>query len=63
MKDIVSLLWMILGLLALILWCVYGISKRLKERFPTEKEEDYRWSQNDPVGHSEAHKGDGKKTK
>lgn len=58
MTDIISLLWIIVGLLTLILWCVFGISRRLKERFPTEKEEDYQWSQNDPVGHAEAHSKD-----
>ncbi len=37
-----------------------NIDNRLKERFPTEKEEDYRWSQADPAGHYEAHKHDRK---
>jgi hypothetical protein len=30
----------------------------LKDRFPTEKEQDYKWSQEDPHGHWEAHKDD-----
>ena len=61
MTDIIALLWIIVALLALILAWVVNISRRLKERFPTAKEDDYQWSQNDPAGHSEAHKHDGKK--
>jgi len=61
MTDIVALLWVIVVLLALILASVVSISRRLKERFPTEKEQDYEWSQNDPAGHWVAHKDDGKK--
>ena len=61
MTDIVALLWIIVALLALILASVISISKRLKERFPTAKEQDYEWSQKDPAGHWEAHKDDGKK--
>jgi hypothetical protein len=34
------------------------VKGRLKEKFPTEKEEDYRWSQQDPMGHWEAHRDD-----
>jgi hypothetical protein len=55
------LLWAIAGLLFLILWRVMNIDSRLKERFPTEKEADYKWSQDDPMGHYEAHKNDKKK--
>jgi hypothetical protein len=33
---------------------------RLKERFPTETEQYYEWSQKDPMGHWEAHKKDKK---
>jgi hypothetical protein len=47
-------------LLFLILWEVHNISARLKEQFPTEREQDYEWSQKDPVGHWEAHKNDKK---
>jgi hypothetical protein len=36
------------------------IDARMKERFPTEKEADYDWSQKDPMGHWEAHKYDKK---
>jgi hypothetical protein len=61
MTDIVALLWTIVVLLALILASVVSISRWLKERFPTEKEQDYEWSQNDPAGHWAAHKDDGKK--
>jgi len=34
------------------------ISKRLRQHFPTDKEQDYDWSQKDPMGHWEAHKKD-----
>jgi hypothetical protein len=48
--------WIIVGLLGLIAWEMQNISSRLKNKFPTDKEEDYRWSQEDPHGHYEAHK-------
>jgi hypothetical protein len=63
MKDLGFLLTIIAVLLFLIFWKLSAISARLKERFPTEKEQDFEWSQKDPIGHSEAHKDDGKKTK
>jgi hypothetical protein len=43
-------------LLLLILWKLSNIDRRLKEKFPTEREQDYKWSQEDPMGHWEAHK-------
>jgi len=46
----------IIVLLVWILLKVISIAARLKERFPTEKEQDYKWSQDDPMGHWEAHK-------
>ena len=52
------MLLVIAVLLALILWKISKIDARLKERFPTEKEVDYKWSQEDPAGHWEAHKDD-----
>jgi hypothetical protein len=58
--DIRTLLVIIAVLLALILWKLNSIAGRLKERFPTAKEEDYKWSQDDPMGHWEAHKDDKK---
>lgn len=58
MKDIESLLIMVVVLLVLIFWKVSAISSRLKERFPTEKEQDFEWSQKDPMGHWEAHRKD-----
>jgi hypothetical protein len=42
----------------LIFWKLSAISARLKERFPTEKEQDYKWAKDDPMGHYEAHKAD-----
>lgn len=48
-------------LLFLILIQISAIAKRTRERFPTEKEQDYDWSQRDPMGHWEAHKDDKKK--
>jgi hypothetical protein len=45
-------------LLLLVLFQVSSIARRLRKQFPTEKEQDYDWSQSDPAGHWEAHKGD-----
>jgi len=45
----------IIVLLVWILLKVISMAARLKERFPTEKEQDYKWSQDDPMGHWEAH--------
>jgi hypothetical protein len=53
-----TLLLLVVALLAFIWWELSKINKRLKERFPTEKEQDYKWSQDDPMGHSEAHEHD-----
>ena len=47
----------IVCLLVLILWELSKINSRLKERFPTEEEQDYQWSQKDPMGHALAHTG------
>jgi hypothetical protein len=47
-------------LLLLILLELGGIRRRLKERFPTEKEQDSKWAREDPAGHWEAHKNDKK---
>ncbi len=55
---LVGLLAGIAVLLLLISVQVSGIASRLKARFPTAKEEDYRWAQDDPMGHYEAHKND-----
>lgn len=61
MPDLRLLLEIITVLLLLILWKISAIAARLREKFPTEKEEDYDWSQRDPMGHWEAHKDDAKK--
>jgi len=63
MKDPAFLLFLVVILLVLIFWKVSTINARLKERFPTEKEQDFEWPQKDPMGHWEAHKDDGKKAK
>jgi len=52
------LLVVVAVLLLLIFWKLSDINARLKDRFPTEKEQDYKWSQEDPMGHFEAHKAD-----
>ena len=52
------LLIVIAALLFLMLLQLGRIAARLKEKFPTAKEEDYQWSQNDPEGHHKAHKND-----
>jgi hypothetical protein len=56
-----TLLAAIAILLFLILWKLIKIDRRLKERFPTEEEQDYEWSKKDPMGHWEAHKNDKEK--
>ncbi len=54
--NIETLLVVIAVLLLLILWELIKIGRRLKDRLPTDKEQDYEWAQKDPAGHSEAHK-------
>lgn len=56
--NLATLLLVIVVLLVLIFWKLSDISSRLKERFPTEKEQDYQWAKDDPMGHWEAHKKD-----
>lgn len=56
--DLSTMLIAIAVLLALILWKVSKIDARMKQYFPTEKEADYKSSQEDPMGHWEAHKDD-----
>jgi hypothetical protein len=45
------LLIIIVVLLFFIEWHVAKISKPMREHSPTEKEQDYDWSQKDPMGH------------
>ena len=59
--TIQTLLVVVAVLLLLILWKLSNIDSRMKERFPTEKEADYQWSQKDPMGYWEAHKDDKRK--
>ena len=49
--NIQTLLAIIAVLLFLILWEVGKIDRRLKDRFPTDKEQDYEWAKKDPAGH------------
>jgi hypothetical protein len=58
MENVPYLLAAIVVLLFLIWLDISSISKRLKQRFPNEKERDYEWAKNDPLGHYEAHKDD-----
>lgn len=58
MTRLELLLLIIVVLLVFIEWHVAKISKRMRERFPTEKEQDYDWALKDPMGHAEAHKND-----
>jgi hypothetical protein len=55
---------LLLGVIVILLFMIWAqlsaIGKRTRERFPTEKEQDFDWSQNDPMGHWEAHKDDKK---
>jgi hypothetical protein len=52
--NIQTLLIIIAALLFLILWKVESVNARLKERFPTAKEEDRNWARKDPMGRSDA---------
>jgi hypothetical protein len=45
------LLSVIAVLLFAILFHIGRIDARLKERIPTEKEQDYEWAKKDPMGH------------
>jgi hypothetical protein len=51
-----KLSWIIVALLALIVWELDAIRSRLKRQFPTAEGEDSRWAQEDPMGHWEANK-------
>ncbi|MGA8872941.1 MAG: hypothetical protein WB460_17470 [Candidatus Acidiferrales bacterium] len=50
-----DLLGIIVVVLLAIFWTLQSVSRRLKERFPTEKESDLQWGKDDPMGHFEAH--------
>ena len=54
--DVSFLLLVIALLLVGILGRLGKIDARLKERFPTEKEQDREWAQIDPMGHWDAHR-------
>lgn len=54
------MLLMIVILLLSIDYKLGKINRRMRERFPTEKEQDYDWAMKDPMGHAEAHKNDKK---
>jgi hypothetical protein len=56
-----SLLATIAVLLFIGVWKLWNIDERLKDRFPTEKEQDHRFAMEDPHGHWEAHKHESKK--
>jgi hypothetical protein len=56
MQQTDALLLVIAFLLLGIFWRVGNIDARLRKRFPTEKEQDYEWSQRDPMGHWDAHR-------
>lgn len=58
--NITIFLIIIAVLLFLILMELGKINSRLKERFPTEKEQDYECAKTDPMWHWEAHKNDKK---
>lgn len=58
MERVEFLLTAITVMLIAISGQIASINKRLKQRFPTEKEEDSSWAKQDPAGHWEAHKRD-----
>lgn len=49
------LLLIIIILLFSIDYKIGKIDRRMRERFPTEKEQDRDWAKQDPMGHAEAH--------
>jgi hypothetical protein len=59
--DVINFL---LGLIAVLLFMIWNntsaISKRMREHFPTDEEEDHDWALKDPAGHYAAHKDDKK---
>jgi hypothetical protein len=56
MMSVVELLLSVIAVpLFVIVFHVGRIDARLKERFPTGKEQDYEWANKDPMGHWEAH--------
>lgn len=54
LSSVEIFLTVIAVLLFLILYRLGSIDARLKEKFPTDKEQDREWSQKDPMGHSGA---------
>ena len=61
MSNELEFLLIVIAVLLFLIWLRVGdIASRLRQRFPTEKEEDADWAQKDPMGHWEAHKNDGK---
>jgi len=49
----------VIAVLLFLIWLeLRRIGARIRERFPTEKEEDHDFAQRDPMGHWEAHKHD-----
>ena len=58
--------WLLAFIAIILFLCWINLSQinaRLKARFPTAKEEDFQWSQRDPMGHWEAHKDEYEKKK
>ena len=58
MPSIPELLGGIIVLLIIVAWKLDNIDKRLKDRFPTEDELDYKLSQEAPAAHWEKHRHD-----
>lgn len=58
MSNVELLLALVAALLFLIWLRLGAIASRLKEQFPSEKEQDADWAQKDPMGHWEAHRKD-----
>jgi hypothetical protein len=56
MTPVELLLAIIAVIFFAILVQVFAIAKRMRQHFPTDKESDYDFSQNDPMGHWEAHR-------
>ena len=55
--QLTEILLMVITIALLGIWMsVTKMSTRLREHFPSEKEEDRDWAMKDPMGHSEPHK-------
>jgi len=59
--DLQFLLVVVVAILLFLIWMeLRHINAHLRERLPTDTEQDHDWAVEDPMGHWEAHKDDKK---